>query len=76
VNELVRKGSLRDDVRVRRVPCRTEQVVTTTGRSLVVFSALEATADLNASNTTVMTGENCSAVLTLWINAVKLRRIT
>ena len=42
----------------------------------MVFSALEATADLNASNTTVMTGENCSAVLTLWINAVKLRRIT
>jgi len=52
------------DVRVRRDPCRTEQIVTTTGRSLVVFSALEVTTGLNASKTTVAIGENCSGVLT------------
>lgn len=39
-----------------------EQIVTTTGRNLVVISVLETTADLNASKTTVAIGENCSAV--------------
>ena len=76
MDELAQMGPSRRDIRVRRDPRRTEQIVTTTGRSLVVFSALEATADLNASNTTVVIGENCSEVLTLWINAVKMRRIT
>jgi len=40
-----------------------EQIVTTTGRNLVAFSALEAIADLNAYKTAVEIGENCSGVL-------------
>jgi hypothetical protein len=64
------------NIQVRRDPCRTEQIVTITGRSLLVLSLLEAATDLNVSKTTDAIGENCSAVLTLWINAVKIRRIT